>query len=368
MVDKNRIKFINPAGINFRYESGDFKFDSSIPLPILNEAAGNGQDSEDLTLEMILAGILYVLGYMRDFKHVKYYKKFLLAARPNIREEMTEAAIMQCKNNKFETARDIFLALEGLNTEDGITILNTAIMFDQWSEYLKISGKEEESKTKSEKAGEYYKKAMIFEPAIPDSYFNAGYFFLNRQEYKKAKEAFISYTQFGSDEKKLKIAQDAVNRISTQDLDNNDFLKALDLINENKESEALELIHDFLASHPKVWNGWFLLGWALRKQKKWEEGAKAFEQALALGGEHADTLNELAICYMELGRLSECRKCLETALKLDYENIKVISNLGFLALKEGNLQEAAGFFRTVLEIAPEDTLALAALENIENGL
>lgn len=366
MTKAHSVRFINPRGISFSYESGDFKFDPSIPLPVLAENPGT-ENSGDLSLEMILAGIFHILAYMRDNRHIKYYKKFLLAARPKIREEMTEAAIMQCKNNKFENAEDIFLALEGLNPEDGITILNIAIMFDQWGDYLRNTWKEEEALEKDEKAGEYYEKAMVFEPPIPDSYFNAAYFFLKLKDYKKAKEAFISYSQLGTDETKLKTARDGIQRISAQDLDNEDFTRALEMINRDETEKAMELIHNFLASHPKVWNGWFLLGWALRKQNKWNEGARAFEKALELGGEQADTLNELAICYLETGRLDECRKCLEKALKLDYENIKIISNLGFLALKEGNPREAEGFFRTVLEIAPEDELALRTLESIENG-
>lgn len=366
MTRTHSVRFINPQGISFAYESGDFKFDPSIPLPVLTEDSGT-ENSGTLSLEMILAGIFHILAYMRDNRHIKYYKKFLLAARPKIREEMTEAAIMQCKNSKFENAKDIFLALEGLNPEDGITILNIAIMFDQWGDNLRNTGKEKEAREKDEKAGEYYERAMFFEPPIPDSYFNAAYFFLKQKDYKKAKEAFVSYSQLGTDEIKLKTAQDGIQRISAQDLDSEDFIKALEMVNSGEPGKAMDLIHNFLASHPKVWNGWFLLGWALREQNKWEEGARAFEKALDLGGEQADTLNELAICYLETGRLDECRRCLEKALKLDYENIKIISNLGFLALKEGNPREAEGFFRTVLEIAPEDEVALKALESIESG-
>ena len=145
MTRTHSVRFINPQGISFAYESGDFKFDPSIPLPVLTEDSGT-ENSGTLSLEMILAGIFHILAYMRDNRHIKYYKKFLLAARPKIREEMTEAAIMQCKNSKFENAKDIFLALEGLNPEDGITILNIAIMFDQWGDNLRNTGKEKEAR------------------------------------------------------------------------------------------------------------------------------------------------------------------------------------------------------------------------------
>jgi Flp pilus assembly protein TadD len=78
---------------------------------------------------------------------------------------------------------------------------------------------------------------------------------------------------------------------------------------------------------------------------------------MELGGDTADTRNELAICLMELGDYPGARRHLESALRRDAENIKIISNLGVLALKTGNRLEAAGFFRTVLELEPEDPLA-----------
>ena len=40
MTRTHSVRFINPQGISFAYESGDFKFDPSIPLPVLTEDSG----------------------------------------------------------------------------------------------------------------------------------------------------------------------------------------------------------------------------------------------------------------------------------------------------------------------------------------
>jgi len=83
---------------------------------------------------------------------------------------------------------------------------------------------------------------------------------------------------------------------------------------------------------------------------------------VAAGAPHADLLNELAICLMELGELTESKKRLGEALRLEPENIKVISNLGIVALKSGHQDEARGFFRTVLELDPQDAIAARYLD------
>jgi cytochrome c-type biogenesis protein CcmH/NrfG len=116
-------------------------------------------------------------------------------------------------------------------------------------------------------------------------------------------------------------------------------------------------VRDFLERYPAVWNGWFVLGWALRRLERWADGTAALKKAVELGGGNADTRNELAICLMETGELAAARRELEAALPDDPENVKIISNLGVLALKNGRHEEAAAFFRTVLEIDPADPLA-----------
>ena len=90
----------------------------------------------------------------------------------------------------------------------------------------------------------------------------------------------------------------------------------------------------------------------------------AFLKALEVGPEHSDTLNELAICQLELEEYSQCRTTLEKALKMEPENIKIISNLGILSLKEEKIDEAKAYFRSVLELSPDDPIALNYLEYI----
>ena len=123
------------------------------------------------------------------------------------------------------------------------------------------------------------------------------------------------------------------------------------------DEEGLNKIREFIERHPKVWNGWFLLGWTLRKLGRFSDGLEALKKASELGGCDCDIRNEMAICLMELGELKEARRELEHALREEPENIKIISNLGVLAMKAGNNGEAAAFFRTVLELDPEDPLA-----------
>ena len=85
-------------------------------------------------------------------------------------------------------------------------------------------------------------------------------------------------------------------------LSDENFREARNLVRDGKTEDGLVKIRRFLEKHPEVWNGWFVLGWALRRLERWEDGAAALRKALELGGTNIDARNELAICLMELGK------------------------------------------------------------------
>jgi len=152
-----------------------------------------------------------------------------------------------------------------------------------------------------------------------------------------------------------------IKEVKDNGLDDENFINAHNLIREGKTEEGLACIRDFIEDRPKVWNGWFMLGWALRLLGRWEDGKSALKKAIELGGDNSDTRNELAICLMETGDTAGAKRELERALTGDPENVKIISNLGVLALRNNEKEKAAAFFRTVLEIDNSDPVAKSYL-------
>jgi tetratricopeptide (TPR) repeat protein len=142
------------------------------------------------------------------------------------------------------------------------------------------------------------------------------------------------------------------------------YLKALKLTEDGKAEEGMAHIRGFIERHPLVYNGWFILGWALRLLRRWEDAGAALRKAIELGGGGSDARNELAICLMESGDIAGAKKELEAALYNDPENIKIISNLAVLALKTGDRENARAFFRTVLEFDKNDPVARKYIEEI----
>ncbi|MDR2343095.1 MAG: tetratricopeptide repeat protein [Spirochaetaceae bacterium] len=136
-----------------------------------------------------------------------------------------------------------------------------------------------------------------------------------------------------------------------------DYVEAYRLISGGSEEAGMKKLRKFLERHPDSWNGWFMLGWALRRLKRWEDAAACFHKSMEAGGGCPDTSNELAICLMESGDYAGARRHLEKALSEDAENTKLISNLAILELRSGHENEAETLFRKVLDIDPDDPIA-----------
>ena len=381
------MKPTNPlASVYFITLPDDFKLsehamhiDPTIPLPVQKKDGDTSEtpDFAALEPEQILSGLLTVMAYDPKHQHIQYYRSVLKEARPNLKKELCEAAILKAKNEDFDLAEEIFSALHGFDPDDMAIVLNMALFFDQRADSYRRSGLTEDADAYDDSALLYYKEAMNAEPEVPDAFFNAGFFYMKKRDYTQAKGCFETYLALTCDIKdedlgengiyKKNRAQEVLNDIANLNMEDEHFRAAYDLINRGEEEKGLDEIRIFLQKNPDVWNAWFMLGWGLRKLGRFDDALQAFEKSLTCeGGEdQVDTYNELAICWMERGDLAKAKKCLETALSRDPENAKIISNLGYLALKEGNPAVAANYFQIVLEYAPNDKIARAELEKLD---
>jgi Flp pilus assembly protein TadD len=342
----------------FRSNFEKLPFDPSIPLPVELPDGKISIKPEDISIEMIVSGMLRVLTEGTKSEHLFYYRSFVLSARPNILKEFSGAALLKSKNGDFAMAEEIISALKALfPSSPEVLFLNAVILEDQaWS--LERSSKEEAVVNEAFRLTEAaYNEALAVEGTLPSALFNAAFFYKKRQNYAKARDYFSEYVEIADDDLKKEKAISVIHSIEKRGLDDEHFYNAYKLINDGKEDAGMKEIRLFLEVHPTVSNAWFMLGWALRRLGKWEDGSAALHKALELGGTKPDIHNELAICLMESGNLRGAKKELEAALARDADNIKIISNLAILSLKMGNKQEADGFFNTVLELDNNDPLA-----------
>lgn len=363
---------------NFNPSNGAFQIDKTIQLPVqrkTNEDPGNF-NPEEITTEQILAGILTVLAYDSKNAHLDYYRSIIKQVKPNIKKELCEAAILKTKNEDYELAEEIFRALLGFDPEDSAVILNMALFLDQRADAYRRSGLNEDADAYDSDSLAYYEEAMEADPPLADAFFNAGFFYMKQHQFREAKDAFETYLALTCDVSddelgenglyKKERAQEIVNNINAQNIDDENYKAAYDFIKKGQEEKGIEAIREFLQSNPKVWNAWFLLGWGLRRLERYSDAKTAFLQAIKFGADkNVDTYNELSLCYVQEKDFKAAKDCLVKAFAIEPENVKIVSNLGYLALAEGNKDEARKYFTSVLEFDPKDAIAANELLKLE---
>ncbi len=389
-----RVTFISVAGTSQR-RVGDFILDPAVLLPIELPPGAATTNTKELSWEAIVSGMLLVLAYDARNANADYYRKFVLAVKPEILDEFTHLGITTARNGDSPSAERIFRSLAGLFPGNAYVEMNLALVYDQAARKYESLERTAPAEEYQGLAFEAYKRALAADPSEPVIHYNFAFFYLHQRSFEKAREHFAEFLRSSTDGVEpldgmligdsrsvgtararaqrggsprprdagmRREAERIVKEIDSQGLMDGMFKKAFDFVRMGKEEEGIACIRRFLEAHPDVPNAWFILGWGLRRSARYAEGKEAFLKALELGAAYPDIQNELAICLMELGELSESKKRLHAALAQEPENTKIISNLGIVSMKMGDPEEASGFFRTVLELEPGDPVAVRYLE------
>ena len=141
--------------------------------------------------------------------------------------------------------------------------------------------------------------------------------------------------------------------------------EAYDAIMLGNCSKAIEAATKFIEKNPKVWNGFFLRAWALRKDGRYSDAKKDLLECIKLGESSSDIYNELSICELEEGNRELAKTYLESAADLDPENLTVLSNLAYLYLGDGQLDEAREYLEKARYISGDDKIISSLIEEYE---
>ncbi len=244
MDEKSRLSnvaYVSIAGTHQR-KIGSFTLDPEILLPVDMPPGADRLKADELSWEAIVAGALKVLAWDQGNPHTDYYRRFVLAVKPDIRQEFTHLGIMKARDGDAELAIEVFRALEGLFPDDPATLLNLALVYEERARQHEKRENEPAAEEYLGFAFEAYKRALAADPSEPTIHYNLAFFYLHQRSFDKAREHLEFYVKSGDDEKRLSEARRIIREIDAQGLIDGLFQKAFDAIRMGKEDEGIEHI------------------------------------------------------------------------------------------------------------------------------
>ncbi|HKM06854.1 MAG TPA: tetratricopeptide repeat protein [Sphaerochaeta sp.] len=341
---------------------GEFHIDPSIEIPVQLPAGKDNLESTEISIELLVAGMLKIIAFDPDHKNFPYYRDFVLAVQADAPEELNLAAIAQEQKENYDFAEELFLTVNHLAPQSP-TFINLATFYSKRAS-LDVS-KGTSYDFYQQKAMETLKEGIALFADDAALLSELGFFHLYQGNVEIAKEYLDRFLEVAEEGPKRdhvqKIMGDIDNKLNNDKL----LMQAYDQIQMSKEEEALSNLASYLEENPKVWNAWFLKGWALRRLARFAEAEKAFLSCLSLGESSSDIYNELAICALETDKKDLAKNYLNTAIDLDEKNITLLSNLAYLHLQDGELDEAREFLELARNIDEKDPVIVRLMSDYE---
>lgn len=342
-----------------------FHVDSSIEIPVqLPDGKKEIDAATEISIEMIIAGMLKIIAYNPEHPHFAYYRDFVLASQSDAVNELNLAAIAKEKNNDLDFAEELFLTVNHLYPQSA-TFINLATL------YSKRAALDEQKGTQYDF---YQQKALntlnegLEQLGDDENLLNElGFFHMYQGNIEIAKNYLDRYLDLAKESEKKTHVQRIVSDIDNKLNNDKALMQAYDEIQMNNEEKALTLLEPYLIENPKIWNGWFLKGWAFRRLEQFAQAEEAFLTCLSLGESSSDIYNELAICSLETGKTELAKNYLNTAVDLDAENLTLLSNLAYLHLKDEEFDEAREFLELARNIDGNDPIIIKLMEDYQNA-
>ncbi len=151
-----------------------------------------------------------------------------------------------------------------------------------------------------------FTKALGLAPQDPAIYYQLGLSAMDQGYYREAEARFLDGLKISPNHVLLLIATGR-------------------LYNETKRiPAAISTLRQATQEDPMLWEGWYELGRAHMKQREWNLGLSALEQARQLSPYVSDVYSAMATCYLKMNKKGEARQLVNETLQRDPNNAEAL--------------------------------------------
>lgn len=339
-----------------------FEFPEGTPLPImLNDIVGDIRENrlEEFSSVTLAYAMIRIIGVDSATPHRLVYLDAIRSYQPDILDVILSKGLQAASEERFDDAMLLFRAALQLepNHEDALYNYGRAL--------VDLAEKHEGTKLEkalTDEAQEAFEAMIEQTPELALPYYQLGFVYANKKSYIRASECWqralnMDLTEDQEMEIRMLLVQLEDKRI---------YEEGYEAVLKGYNQEALELLSSLEDKYPEWWNLYFFIGLAYKGLEQYEDAISCLLRVEQLHKGHAETQNELGVCYMMLMRYTEAEEHLAKGLGLNPENAEMLCNMGIIQREKGKLDLAEKFLTEAVQKAPEDAICKAWLEKIRN--
>lgn len=306
------------------------------------------KESPDIPIEQILEGMVHILGIDGNFTYKDFYMKFMKRADAQFEKRILNDGLALAKKG---------------NKKDALIRLRACLLFDEKQlDALyncgrlceEIAYEQEENKETSvflEAAKDFFSSCLEVDSDFGLAAYHLGFYFVNEQAYGQAENIWTHAIKSGklTEDQKGEVV-DTLRKIKDKLI----YERGYQAVIEGFPDQGLVDLEPLLEDHPEWWNLLFFVGLAYRKKEMYDEALVYFQRVLSLNTGHVETMNEMAICYMSMGKLEKAHIVLKEALRLQPQNHEILCNMGIVYLQKGEIDKAKKNIQKSLVLVPDD--------------
>lgn len=349
------------ARVNFKDKA--YVTTKELPVPVrlerlLEDIRKQGQ-IDGITLNNIIDGIIYLFGTDKDFEYIKDYKdmfeKLSFGFMPYI---------IYCINNDIKAEDGVVYGKALVNSEENEkTCFIYASCLEKMGMELHEKGKDT-SRYFLEEANYYFEKCLDYNDRFSLAYYKLGFYYKRKQQYIKAELTWQKHQELDDDDLRVEEIRNELIQLKPYV----DFEKGYNLVLKEKPDEALDLLLPLVKDYSGWWNLLFFIGLAYRSKGEYDIAEKYFENVLKIDPVQKESLNELGLCKIVMGKYVEAADLFTKLLSLEPGNCEVFCNRAVAYLYNNQMDKAREDIQTALKINPNDPVALSIKEELEKNI
>jgi tetratricopeptide (TPR) repeat protein len=331
-----------------------YPVNKNIPLPIITDVLlgeiKEGNLEEEIKLEYIVNGIIYLVGIDPEFKYIEDYKNILMAYNEEFEEYIFFQGIKRMEKKDYIGGAICFRALKLINSENMNGIFNYAFALEEIAKEC-FSKEQEEEGLKFLNESTYELESILdIDDKYPLAYYKLGYHYKFNEQYLKAKLIWTKYLTLDRDEIRLQEIRGEIEFI-----ENDVALESgISYLSREHFDKALDIFLKLLPKFEKWWELKYLIGICHKGMGDFERAIDYFYESLDLYKEDLDLYNELGICLFTIGDFDNAINVFTEGIEHIQSDYKLIFNRGLCYLQLGKLEEAYGDISEAVKLNPSD--------------